>query len=186
MNHVDWHMKVFKVLKEIRNFLLVNLRFRKYQIGKGFHGGRGIVMWAKNSIKIGKNFYMGAYSQIGCDTYIGDNVLFGSYVSLIGRYDHNYEQIGVPIRLASQIRDEDYNWKGLNSEIIIGNDVWIGHKSTILSGVRIGDGSIIAAGSVVTKDVEPYAIYGGLPAKKIKNRFKSGIDLEQHKLLLGN
>lgn len=57
----------------------------------------------------------------------------------------------------------------------IGNDVWIGSNTTILSGVSIGHGAIIAAGSVVTKDVPPYAIVGGVPAKVIKFRFDDAI-----------
>lgn len=56
-------------------------------------------------------------------------------------------------------------------DTIIGNDVWIGHNATIMPGITVGDGAIIATGSVVTKDVEPYAIVGGNPNKKIKNRF---------------
>jgi acetyltransferase-like isoleucine patch superfamily enzyme len=56
-------------------------------------------------------------------------------------------------------------------DIIVGNDVWIGAKSTIMSGVKIGDGSIIGAGSTVTKDVPPYSIVAGNPAKFIKFRF---------------
>lgn len=57
----------------------------------------------------------------------------------------------------------------------IGNDVWIGEKSIILDGVTIGNGSVIAAGAVVTKDVEPYSIVGGVPAKFIKKRFDDKI-----------
>jgi len=55
--------------------------------------------------------------------------------------------------------------------INIGNDVWIGYNSTIMAGVSIGDGAIIAANSTVVKDVEPYSIVGGNPAKEIKKRF---------------
>lgn len=54
----------------------------------------------------------------------------------------------------------------------IGHDVWIGEKAIVLDGVTIGTGAIIAAGAVVTKDVEPYAIYGGVPARQIKYRFE--------------
>lgn len=62
----------------------------------------------------------------------------------------------------------------------IGNDVWIGSGALLLPGVHIGDGAIIAAGAVVTKDVEPYAIVGGVPAKIIRKRFND----EQIKYLL--
>lgn len=55
--------------------------------------------------------------------------------------------------------------------IVIGNDVWIGYEAVILSGVKIGDGAIIGARAVVTKDVEPYTIVGGVPAKPIRKRF---------------
>lgn len=58
-------------------------------------------------------------------------------------------------------------------DIIVDDDVWIGYRSTILSGVHIGQGAVIAAGSVVVKDVPPYAIVGGVPAKVIKYRFDS-------------
>ena len=55
--------------------------------------------------------------------------------------------------------------------IVIGNDVWIGYEAIIMAGVRIGDGAIIGTRAVVTKDVEPYTIVGGIPAKPIKKRF---------------
>lgn len=58
-----------------------------------------------------------------------------------------------------------------NGDVIIGNDVWIGFGSTILSGITVGDGAVIAANSLVTKNVPPYAIVGGNPAKLIKYRF---------------
>lgn len=79
------------------------------------------------------------------------------YIFQYGRYFHNaaYED--------SPIRD--------NKEITVGNDVWIGASAILLPGVKVGDGAIIAAGAVVTKDVEPYAVVGGVPAKTIKYRF---------------
>jgi virginiamycin A acetyltransferase len=67
-----------------------------------------------------------------------------------------------------------YPFKG---DTVIGNDVWIGYKAAIMAGVKIGDGAIIGAYSVVTKDVEPYAIVGGNPAKTIRKRF-SETDIE--------
>ena len=58
-----------------------------------------------------------------------------------------------------------------NGDIIIENDVWVGARSTIMSGVKISNGAVVAAGSVVTKDVPPYTIVGGNPARIIKYRF---------------
>lgn len=60
-------------------------------------------------------------------------------------------------------------------DIVIGNDVWIGYEAVIMAGVHIGDGSIIGTRSVVTKDVPPYTIVGGVPAKKIRNRFDDSV-----------
>ena len=63
---------------------------------------------------------------------------------------------------------KSYPYRG---DTIVGNDVWIGYNATIMAGVKIGDGAIIGANSTVTKDVEPYAIVGGNPAKLIRKRF---------------
>ena len=57
----------------------------------------------------------------------------------------------------------------------IGNDVWIGENAVILGGISIGDGAVIGAGAIVTKDVPPYTIVGGVPAKKIRSRFPDDI-----------
>lgn len=61
---------------------------------------------------------------------------------------------------------------------IIGNDVWIGQNAIVLNGVKIGDGAIVAAGAVVTKDVDPYSIVGGVPAKIIKKRFSEHVTIK--------
>lgn len=162
---------MIKFLKKIRNIYLQKHKWRRYSFGTNNHFGRGVQIWAKNQVTTGINFYIGRYSQIECDAFIGDNVICGNNVALVGKFDHHFEQVGVPTRLASQIRDKDYSWKGLNSQVIIGDDVWVGYGSIIMSGVTIGRGAIVAAGSVVTKNVEPYAIVGGNPAKFIKFRF---------------
>lgn len=74
------------------------------------------------------------------------------------------------------IRDENYEkimrGKFSNAPLpIIGNDVWIGYNAAILNGVTVGDGAVIAAGALVTKDVPPYSVCGGVPARVIKQRF---------------
>lgn len=62
-----------------------------------------------------------------------------------------------------------------NGDILIGNDVWIGYESVIMQGVHIGDGAIIGTRAVVTKDVPPYTIVGGIPAKEIRKRFSEDV-----------
>ena len=170
-------------IKKIRDLYLARVKWRRYRMGRNFHAGRGVVLWAKSRLVIGDNFYIGRYSQIECDAEIGHDVILGNYVALVGRYDHHYQQVGTPTRRASQIRDANYEWKGLQSKVVIGDDVWIGYGAIILSGVTVGDGSIVATGAVVTKDVEAYSVVGGNPARQIGRRFRSQEEENQHRLL---
>ncbi|SHM79925.1 transferase hexapeptide (six repeat-containing protein) [Caldanaerovirga acetigignens] len=66
--------------------------------------------------------------------------------------------------------EEFFNWRRTH-RVVIGHDVWIGHGAILLPGVKVGTGAVVGAGAVVTKDVEPYAIVAGVPARKIKERF---------------
>ena len=169
-----------EIIVKLRDLYLVKIKWRQYDIGEHFHAGRNVVLWAKNKIVIGKNCYIGRNSQIETNVNIGNNVLIANNVAIIGRYDHHYQEIGKTIRESSQIRDLSYSWRGLNEETIIEDDVWIGYGSIILSGITIETGSIIAAGTIVTKNIEKYSIYAGNPAKKISSRFKDEFDLKRH------
>ena len=171
---------IIETLRNLRFYYLKNIKWKHFDIGDNIYAGRRISLWAKNSIRIGHNFYIGRDSQIETDCTIGDNVIFGNKVAIVGKYDHHFQQLGVPIRLASRIRDTDYNWKGLDCMTTIEDDVWIGYGSIIMGGVHLKKGTIIAAGSVVTKDTEAYSIYGGNPAKKLRSRFENKEDLDKH------
>lgn len=174
---------ILQILRNLRFYYLKNVKWKHFEIGNNIYVGKRVVIWAKNSIRIGHNFYIGRDSQIETDCTIGDNVIFGNKVAIVGKYDHHFQQIGVPIRLASRIRDVDYSWKGLDCMTYIEDDVWIGYGSIIMGGVHLKKGTIIAAGSVVTKNTEAYSIYGGNPARKIRARFETTEDLEQHMAL---
>lgn len=112
-----------------------------------------------------------------------DKLIIGKYVCIAsgviilmgGNHNHHYDWI-TAYPFAEHI-GESYKPKG---DTVIGNDVWIGMQAMIMPGVKIGDGAVIAARSVVTKDVEAYTIVGGNPAKEIKKRF-SNIEIEQLK-----
>lgn len=114
--------------------------------------------------------YIGQYSQLnpfcviygGAGVNIGDNVMIGPH-SVIAAGGHEYRNLDIPMRHAG----------GTNKgPIIISNDVWIGANCTIADGVMIGQGAIVGANSVVTKNVEPFQIVGGCPAKPISSRLK--------------
>jgi maltose O-acetyltransferase len=109
-------------------------------------------------IKIGHRFYANAYCHFLGDIEIGDDVLIGPKVVIWGR-DHGTSRKAC---MNSQPH--------VVEKITIGDDVWIGANVTILKGVTIGTGAIIAAGAVVVKDVAPYSIVGGCPARHIKDR----------------
>lgn len=112
-------------------------------------------------IDIGSNVGIGGHSYISCPSCltIGDNTITGQYLSIHAQ-NHIYEDGTTPIRLQGTTA------KG----VVIGADCWIGAKVTILDGVSVGDGSIIAAGAVVTQTFAPKSIIGGVPAKLIGNR----------------
>lgn len=76
---------------------------------------------------------------------------------------------------------EFFDWRRSN-RVVIGHDVWIGHGATILPGVTVGDGAVIGSGAVVTKDVAPFTIVGGVPARKIRDRFENGVGERMSKL----
>jgi acetyltransferase-like isoleucine patch superfamily enzyme len=169
-----------RIVGRIRDFYIKNWRYRAYTIGRGFHVGKNVRFWAKSNIVIGDYFYLGRDSQIECDVIIGDDVLCGNRVAFVGKYDHHFQTIGSSTIHSPSIRDSNYQWKGLGLVTKVENDVWIGYGSVIIQGVTIGEGAIVAAGSVVTKDVAPYTVVGGNPAIKKGDRFLNDADLQRH------
>lgn len=127
-----------------------------------------LTAWSVNgtnpSITIGDNCSFGSWNHISSSNSIsiGEGLLTGKWVTIVdnshGETDYNSLQIRPWLRPVIS--------KG---PIKIGRNVWICDKATILPGVSIGDGSVIAANSVVTKDVPPYTIVGGIPAKVISD-----------------
>ncbi|WII08576.1 carboxymuconolactone decarboxylase family protein [Methanomassiliicoccales archaeon LGM-DZ1] len=117
------------------------------------------------NIHLGKNDFINTscHFQDQGGIYLGDHVLIGHSVTLA---------------TINHIQDPAKRGDTVCYPITIGNNVWIGANSTVVGGVTIGDGAIIAAGAVVTKDVPPYTVYGGVPAKFIKN-----VDMDEEERL---
>lgn len=132
-------------------------------------------------IKIGKNviIYGGIEIRSPYNIEIGDGTIIGDDSKLDGR---NGIIIGNNVNFSTGVwvwteqhnpQSSDFSCINEGLPVIIGDRAWISCRVVILPGVTIGEGSVIAAGAVVTKDVEPYSIYGGIPAKKIGDRNKN-------------
>ena len=115
----------------------------------------------------GAEIEIGDYSGIGERCVVPKNTIIGKYVMMapevhIVQNNHNYQDLSKPMCFQGSPQ--------MIPQTIIGDDCWIGVRAILTPGHRIGKGSIIAAGAVVTKDVEPFTVVGGNPAKIIKKR----------------
>ena len=154
---------------------------------------KGVVL--HGNVKIGNRCVV-KYAEISGDVTIGHhttingpNVLLvslingisiGSFCSvardvMIQEYNHKLDRLSTHYLEKNFFRGKNKSEIYSKGAIAVGNDVWIGAKAVILSGVTIGDGAVVAAGSVVTRDVPPYAIVGGNPARIIKYRFSDDV-----------
>ena len=176
---------VYLILKKLswrfyRFFFMPILKSACGSCEKGVTIGKQCTISGIKNIKIGKNSSIGGRALILCTRaklIIGNYVMIGPQVSIITG-DHKIDTVGKYMVNVSD--DEKVPENDL--PVVIEDDVWIGANSTILKGVTIGEGSVVAAGSVVTKNVPAYTIVGGVPAKIIKNRFTDD-ELKKHRKL---
>ncbi|MBS0182880.1 MAG: hypothetical protein JSS39_10800 [Nitrospira sp.] len=129
---------------------------------------------------MGDNVYIGKDSLIECNATIGNHCLIANRVAFVGRHDHDFRQIGIPVRFSIWIGDLPSSAAVRREEVAVSDDVWIGYGAILLTGVTVGKGAIVAAGSVVTKNVEPYTIVAGNPAIKVGLRFRGEDELHRH------
>lgn len=116
------------------------------------------------------NMSMGKFCSIGSDFHI----IAGTHpTKFISTSPYFYEHYPVPNTVSPYCSETVYH--GQVDKVNIGNDVWIGERVTLMGGITIGDGAIIGSNALVTKDVPPYAIVGGVPAKLIRYRFSEDI-----------
>jgi len=134
------------------------------------------------NISIGNDVFIGeraSFKAYIAKINIGNKVMFGPNVTIRGGI-HPYYLSG---RFLFDIGENEKKSSD-DQDVSIGDDVWVGTNVTILKGVNLGRGCIVAAGAVVSKSVAPYNIVGGVPSKKIGNRFKSIDETLYHELQL--
>lgn len=145
--------------------------------GTSFRVGRGAVVSSPHGLSIGDYVSVGPRSIIQVNGSVGDFALIGMGVQIVGRDDHAVREIGSPYVFSEWVADRDASPR---DAVRIGRDVWIGGSSVVLSGVSIGDGALVGSGSVVTRDVAPYEIVAGNPARSVSRRFDSEADIARH------
>jgi len=159
----------FKKKKIYKNYFLKDnlkkeIESNLVEVGRWSYGKPNILRWDWKSKLI-----IGNFCSLGpdIDFYIGGN----HRLDWISTSPLPAPQFDSVFKKAKNIK----NFNKSNGDIIIGHDVWIGGRTTILSGVKIGTGAVIAAGSVVVNDVESYSVSGGNPNKEIGKRFNEDI-----------
>lgn len=159
------------ILNRFRNLLYFGLRYPWVTRGRNVHVQWSTTMWSPHRrVVIGDDVGIGRHCTIQCDLRIGSKVLIASSVAFVGSDDHLFDRVGVPIWDSG---------RGDTRETVVEDDVWIGFGAIILSGARIGRGSVIAAGSVVVGDVPPYSIVIPQKARRLRSRF-SEADIVRH------
>lgn len=149
-------------------------------VGRQVHIGARSRFWAPIGVTIGDQCYIGKDVTIETNARIGRWVLIANRVALVGRHDHDYSQPGVPVRFGRWVAGADADPVVTAEGVVLDDDVWIGFGAILLSGVRIGRGAIVAAGALVTADVAPYDIVGGVPARIVGQRFADDALIGEH------
>ncbi|MES2917849.1 MAG: acyltransferase [Pseudomonadota bacterium] len=156
-------------------WLLVCLKFRNVRLAEEGEGcvyrGLSSTFVCPSKVHLGDNVHIGPGAHIDAtgEVYIGSGSIFGPGVTLYSR-SHNFDRDPVALPFDDVV---------LTASVVVGKYVWIGARAIILPGVTVGDGAVIGAGAVVTKDVPPCAVVAGNPARIVRYR-----DVEQFNTLM--
>jgi chloramphenicol O-acetyltransferase type B len=162
-----------KYLKRIRMAALRAFKFRLKGCGRDVYIGWDVHIRA-NTCTIGHHTFIGPRCWLAVDDLrIGNFVMLAGRVAIVGG-DHRFDIVGQPSIDAG---------RAPSKPVVIEDDAWIGHAAVVMHGVRIGEGAIVAAGGLVTKDVPAYSIVGGAPAKVMRMRFDPE-QIQQHRAAL--
>lgn len=158
------------LLTAVKHYIKSLLGYKTYHFprqGKNCSIGEHCIISKTEQIEMGDNVSIGPYAVLYAiyrKIIFGNNILLGPHVTIVNG-DHSIRKVGVTIFQNQEKLPQD------DADVIIEDDVWIGANVTILKGVTIGRGCVIAAGAVVTKDIPPYVVAGGVPAQTLTHRF---------------
>ncbi|MCI1245327.1 MAG: acetyltransferase [Bacilli bacterium] len=151
------------------------------KLGKDVHFSKGFSVAGIKNIELGNHVFIGNNCTMlttRAKICIGDGVMFGPNVAVVTG-NHKINVIGKPMYQVSDSEKSSVD----DEDVVFDGDNWIGANVLILKGVHVGMGSVIAAGAVVTKDVAPYSVVGGIPAHLIKMRFSKEEQIKHEYLL---
>lgn len=167
--------QVKSLLNTVRNLLIFRVRYPWVRRGRHVHCQWSTKFWSpRRDIVLGDHVGIGHWCLFQADTTIGNHVMIASHVAFLNSDDHRLDVIGRTMWDAG---------RGDKYRIVVEDDVWIGHGAIVLSPATIGRGAVVAAGSVVTRRVAPYAIVGGNPATFLRMRFSKEQIAEHERLL---
>lgn len=142
--------------------------YGRLTIGRWCWIGKGnAIRCHEGNLRIGDKVVFGRKNTINCylDIEIGSDCIFADWIYICD-FDHRFDDLSLPIRKQGIVK----------SPVRIGSDCWIGEKSTVLRGVTIGDGCVVASHALVNRDIPPLSVVGGVPARDLKTR---GLDTQR-------
>ena len=176
MNKIIWltvnglSKGMHKIIEETIKKCMLESHGANVHVGKNVQGNLEHVICGDNVSFGANNIFLSSNAKV----IIGNDVIFGPNVIVITG-DHRIDVVGktmVDVKESEKLPEND-------QDVIFEGDNWIGANAIILKGVTIGKGAVIAGGAVVTRSVPSFTIWGGVPAKKLKNRF-SEVQLKEH------
>lgn len=178
------------MLYSLRNFIKRTLyyflnipEYKKDVLLSGYSRGiQNVSFEGKNTVpdrcNFSGNIKIGYATTLGYNNFFGGNITIGKYCQIgadVAIHTTNHPISYMSTYINSNLFNGELKKLKQTNTVIIGNDVWIGHNVIIVGNVTVGDGAILAAGAVITKDILPFSIVGGVPAKTIKKRFSDSI-----------
>ncbi len=176
-------MQLKLLIKKIILYFLNTTEIRKEVSISGFSRGiQNVTFEGKNAVLDRCNFSgkinIGYATTLGYNNFFHGNISIGKYCQIgadVAIHTTNHPMNFMSTYINKNLFNGELNTLKQTKNVSIGNDVWIGHNVIIVGEVKIGNGAILAAGSVITKDIAPYSIVAGVPAKPIKKRFSENI-----------